>query len=108
MAILLPQRVAVTLTHGDVWSCPGSGGEQRNFGAPRSRLRRSSFVVARNAECYTVPEVYWVDGEVSCRLLYDRVFKPHLPRIHPCPSPPTPKHSSKNSKHTSRRSIRAR
>src|SRR2546426_2575336 len=29
MAILLPQRVAVTLTHGDVWSCPGSGGEQR-------------------------------------------------------------------------------
>ena len=25
MVILLPQRVAVTLTHGDVWSCPGSG-----------------------------------------------------------------------------------
>src|SRR2546421_11882435 len=34
MAILLPQRVAVTLTHGDVWSCHGSGGEQRNFKRP--------------------------------------------------------------------------
>src|SRR5712691_143109 len=52
MAILLPQRFAVPLTHGDVWSCPGSGGEQRNFKrpfaiatpaprrAPRSRPRR--------------------------------------------------------------------
>src|SRR5437899_12502546 len=27
MANLLSQRVAVTLTHGDVWSCPGFGGE---------------------------------------------------------------------------------
>src|SRR5882724_8863634 len=31
MAILLPQRVTATQTHRDVWSCPGSGGEQRNF-----------------------------------------------------------------------------
>src|SRR5207245_7087512 len=29
-----PQRFAVPLTHGDVWSCPGSGGEQRNFKRP--------------------------------------------------------------------------
>src|SRR5947209_7787744 len=43
MAILLPQRVAVTLTHGDVWSCPGSGGEQRNFKRP--------FAIAAPAPC---------------------------------------------------------
>src|SRR2546422_4840277 len=36
MAILLPQRVAVvTLTHGDVWTCPESGGEQTSRDATR-------------------------------------------------------------------------
>src|SRR6266571_5722614 len=34
MANLLPQRIAVTLTHGDVWSCPGSGREHGNFKHP--------------------------------------------------------------------------
>src|SRR5438445_465978 len=41
MAILLPQRFAVSLTHGDAWSCPGSGGEQRisNALSPSPPLR---------------------------------------------------------------------
>src|SRR5205807_254805 len=39
---LLSQRVAVTLTHGDVWSCPGFGGAPatRPRRAPRSRRWR--------------------------------------------------------------------
>ena len=61
MAILLPQRFAVPLTHGDVWSCPGSGGEQRTRLPPspagrhdrapggRSQARRTNEIGIRMA-----------------------------------------------------------
>src|SRR5437016_1992439 len=74
MAILLPQRFAVSLTHGDAWSCPGSGGEQRNFKrpfaiatpaprrAPRSRPRRP-----KSSAPYTRMRLRWVKGPVSCQ-----------------------------------------
>src|SRR6266481_2135089 len=74
MAILLPQRFAVPLTHGDAWSCPGSGGEQRNFKrpfaiappaprrAPRSRPRRP-----KSSAPYTRMRLRWGKGPVSCQ-----------------------------------------
>src|SRR2546425_1100862 len=74
MAILLPQRFAVPLTHGDVWSCPGSGGEQRNFKrpfaiatpaprrAPRSRPRRP-----KSSAPYTRMRLRLGKGPVSCQ-----------------------------------------
>src|SRR3989454_4956687 len=74
MAILLPQRFAVSLTHGDAWSCPGSGGEQRNFKrpfaiappaprrAPRSRPRRP-----KSSAPYTRMRLRWGKGPVSCQ-----------------------------------------
>src|SRR5439155_314765 len=74
MAIVLPQRFAVPLTHGDVWSCPGSGGEQRNFKrpfaiatpaprrAPRSRPRRP-----KSSAPYTRMRLRLGKGPVSCQ-----------------------------------------
>src|SRR2546426_545036 len=74
MAILLPQRFAVSLTHGDAWSCPGSGGEQRNFKrpfaiappaprrAPRSRPRRP-----KSSAPYTRMRLRLGKSPVSCQ-----------------------------------------